>query len=132
METLPPPHFIHPSCCCSYYQEAVAKEDQEDMFYSISSLFSGFVFKPEVLLFPPYYLPPPLLSFSSLCILISLTGVISTLGGPECLLFPAGDGENESRFFAEPADPLSGVPFFSNPNGLGNRDLAFVDCVGAM
>lgn len=64
---------------------------------------------------------------------MSLTELESTLGGPECLLGPTEEGENESRFFAEPTDDsFSGVPFFSNPNGLGSRDLALADCVGAM
>lgn len=58
------------------------------------------------------YRPPPLLGF------FSEWTLISSLGGPECLLIPAGEDENESCFLAEPADPFSGVPF---PNGLGIR-----------
>ena len=58
--------------------------------------------------------------------------LVSTLGGPECLLGPAGEAGNERRFFAELPDAFSGVPFFSRPNGLGNRDLALVDSVDAM
>lgn len=59
----------------------------------------------------------------------------STLGGPECLLGPAGDAENDSRFFADVTDPFSeGVPFFSDwfELGVANLDLAFVDFVGVM
>lgn len=58
---------------------------------------------------------------------------MSILAGLECLLGPAGEAGNKRRFFTEAADPFSGgVPFFSNPNGLGSLDLAFADCVDAM
>ena len=64
-----------------------------------------------------HYFPTPLLVFSS----------ESSLGGPECLLVPAEEGENESRFFADPTDAFSGVPLI--PNGLGSLDLAFAEFV---
>lgn len=64
-----------------------------------------------------------------------LTELVSTLGGPECLLGPAGEAGYDNRFFTELTDPFSdGVPFLSNwfELGLANRDLAFVDFVGVM
>ena len=59
---------------------------------------------------------------------MSFIGLILTLGGPECLLGPAGESENDSRFFAEPTAPFSGVLL----TGLATRDLALVDSVEAM
>lgn len=77
-----------------------------------------------------YLLPQPLLTFFSKCTALPL-------GGAECLLGPAGEAGNDSRFFTELTDgddPFSGVgvAFFSNPDelGLANRDRAFVDFLG--
>ena len=62
--------------------------------------------------------------------LSAATELVSTLGGPECRLGLAGEAGNERRFLA---DPFSGVVVpFSSPNGLGNLDLAFADCVITM
>jgi hypothetical protein len=87
-------------------------------------------------------LPTPLL------VLFSAIRLISTFGGPECRLGLAGELGNESRFFAGPKDPFSGVPkdpfsgipkdpfsgvpFFSDPNGLCNLVLALADLVGTI
>lgn len=67
----------------------------------------------------------------------ALGELLPTLGGPDCLLCPAGEAGYDSLFFTELTDgddPLSGVGvlLFSNPDelGLASRDLGFVDLVG--